>query len=169
MEQANSNATKPRPRTCEQLQVGEGLRQHPSTLFLHRQGDHHETVCQLRKVLNVVVVPEEGEKHRVMTEMFSADGSTFCSSSFWSWSAFKLLSSARSPTPQIAVLNYTARSRPIGLLSLAGPSEKASKTSNTIGKVFIRYIKVKSNEPGRPRRAFFLVFLHLLSFKSLRT
>lgn len=32
-------------RTCEELQVGEGLRQHPPTLFLHRQGDDHETIC----------------------------------------------------------------------------------------------------------------------------
>lgn len=65
-----------RRRTCEELQVGEGLRQHPSTLFLHRQGDHHEAIRQLGKVLNVVVVPEEGEKHREMTGMFSTEGST---------------------------------------------------------------------------------------------
>lgn len=70
-------------RTCEELQVGEGLGQHPPTLLLHRQGDHHQTVCQLRKVLNVVVVPEEGEKHREMTEMFSADDSTFFFSLFF--------------------------------------------------------------------------------------
>lgn len=36
---------KPCSRTCEELQVGEGLRQHPPTLFLHRQGDDHETIC----------------------------------------------------------------------------------------------------------------------------
>lgn len=46
-------------RTCEELQVGERLRQHPPTLFLHRQGDDHEPICKLRKVFNVVVVPEE--------------------------------------------------------------------------------------------------------------
>lgn len=51
--------------TCEELQVGEGLRQDPPTLFLHRQGDDHETVGQLGEVLNEVVVPwKEREKER---------------------------------------------------------------------------------------------------------
>lgn len=98
--------------------------------------------------------------------MFSADGSTsfFFFSLFRSWSAFKLLSRAQSPTPQIAVLNYTARSQPIGLLTPAGPSEKASKTSNTIGNVFIRCIKVKSDGPDLPPRAFFLAFPAFIVF-----
>lgn len=51
--------------TCEELQVGKRFGQHAATLLLHRQGDDHETVGQLREVFDEVVVPAERKRDRV--------------------------------------------------------------------------------------------------------
>lgn len=47
--------------TGEQLEVGQGLREHAAALLLHRQGDDHQGVGQLGKVLDEVVL-SAGEK-----------------------------------------------------------------------------------------------------------
>lgn len=52
-------AGEPTRDTCEELQVGKRFGQDAATLLLHRQGDDHETVGQLREVFDEVVVPAE--------------------------------------------------------------------------------------------------------------
>lgn len=48
--------------TSEELEVGQGLRQHPTALLLHGQRDDQQPISQLREVLDEVVLPAERKR-----------------------------------------------------------------------------------------------------------
>lgn len=49
-------------RTCEELQVREGLREDTPALLLHGQRDHQEAISQLGEVLDEVILPAERKR-----------------------------------------------------------------------------------------------------------